>query len=501
MTNGAWQRTSPLGVLFFFGHAIRRATGGIAQMAASLGGFAVVLQTGGLWWGLLALGSFLALLSLIAITRYWFFRFAVDDDGVRIRRGVLKKSRLDIQFDRVQGLDVEEPIIYRLFGLATVTFDTAGSAVREGQLPAITRTFARALKERVERHRPHASAPVADTAPGDVRLLKLDAGDMLRIGFTDRTILASVAAIAVVFQAGNPTRLAAWRAVDAAGDQLLALGLWIGLLVVTALLIATAAALIALTVISAFLRFHDFELLHDGTTFRSRAGLLTRKEVVLHRDKVQQFSVSQSVIMRWMGRCRFKLLPATSGVASGNSTPVNAQMLNVPLSALPLLADVRKHLFGAEGSRLAMHPDAAFTPVSPLYIRARVIVVGIVPAVVAAAVLIPMYGLPGLVVLPWIALVRLVAWQAWLRRGYLFDDDGLVSRRGLLGCSIDAFLFRKAQGATVRRTPLQRRNGLASLVVHLASGDVTVPFIDYATACRLRDYLLFKAEASRLPWH
>lgn len=501
MTDGAWQRTSPLGVLFFFGHAVRRATGGAAQMAGSVGGLVVVLQTGGVLWALLAAGSFLALLTATAIARYWFFRFAVDDDGVYIRRGVLRKTHLDIRFDRVQGLDVEEPIIYRLFGLATVTFDTAGSATREGQLPAIRRTFAQALRERAERHRRDPKEPAAEVGHRHARLLKLDAGDMLRIGLTDRTILASIAAVALLVQASNPMRFVAQPAVEAAGDQLLALGLWIGLLVVAALLIAIAAALIVLTVVSAFLRFHDFELLHDGTTFRSRGGLLTRKEVVLHRDKVQQLSVSQSLVMRWMGRCRIKLLPATSGAASGNSTPVNGQMLNVPLADTSLPADVGERLFGPEGSRLAMHPDAVFTAVSPLYIRARVIVVGILPAVIAAAVLIPMYGLPGLAVLPWVAVVRLVAWQAWLRRGYLFDDDGLVSRRGLLGCSIDAFLFRKAQGATVRRSPFQRRNGLASLDVHLASGDVTVPFIDYATACRLRDYLLFKAESSRQPWH
>ena len=501
MTDGAWQRTSPLGVLFFFANAIRRATGGVAQVAGAAGSLVFVLQTGGLLWVLLAVGSFLVLLALIAITRYWFFRFAVDDGGVRIRRGVFKKTHLDIQFDRVQGLDVEEPIIYRLFGLATVTFDTAGSAAREGQLPAIKRTFALALRERAERHRLPAETPVATPRASDDRLLKLDAGDMLRIGFTDRTIVVSLVAVPMVMQASNPTQLLAGRAIEAAGDQILALGLWVGFFVVTALLVGTAAVLIALTVTSAFLRFHDFELSHDGTTFRSRAGLLTRKEVMLHRDKVQQLAVSQSPTMRWMGRCRFKLLPASSGVASGNSTPVNAQMLNVPLSGIPLLVDMRERLFGAEGPRLAMHPDAAFTPVSRLYIRARVIVVGIVPAVVAATVLIPLFGLYGLAVLPWVALVRLVAWLAWRRHGYLFDDDGLVSRRGLFGCSIDAFLFRKAQGATVTRTPLQRRNGLATLVVHLASGDVTVPFIDFETACRLRDYLLFKAESSRLPWH
>ena len=115
--------------------------------------------------------------------------------------------------------------------------------------------------------------------------------------------------------------------------------------------------------------------------------------------------------------------------------------------------------------------------------------------------LVPVVGVAGLLALAWPLPVLLAVWQTWRRRGYLADDDGLASRRGLFGYAVDAFLFRKAQGATVSRSPLQRRNGLASLTVHLASGDVTVPYIDFATACRLRDYLLFKVESSRRPWH
>ena len=53
----------------------------------------------------------------------------------------------------------------------------------------------------------------------------------------------------------------------------------------------------------------------------------------------------------------------------------------------------------------------------------------------------------------------------------------------------------------LRRSPLQRRKGLASLDVALASGAITIPFIDFAEACQLRDYILYKVESSDQPWH
>lgn len=503
MIDRNWQRTSPFSVVFFFGRTIKQLAGGAVQMAASAGAVVVALRSDNVGWALVAAAVVLALLLATAILRYLFFRFAVDDEGLRIRQGVFKKTHLEIQFDRVQGMDVERSLVDRLVGLATVTFDTAGSAAREGQLPAIPRTFADTLRQRIEQQGRSATAPAGadDVAPAP--LVKLGPGDMVRIGITDRSVLVGLAALPVLFQAyGEAAEEFATRAASAASEELLALGLWFGVLVVLVLIVAGVAVLALLTVASAFLRFHDFELRHDGSAFRSRAGLLTRKEVVVERAKIQQVSVAQGVIMVLMGRCRIKMLPATSGAASGNSAPVGGQTLNVPLVDVPRLADIGTRVFGEEGKRLGLRADSAgFTAISPLYIRARLLAVGIVPALVGAAVLVPIFGAMGLLALVWPVPVLLAAWQAWRRRGYLVDDDGLTSRHGLFGYAVDAFLFRKAQGATVSRSPLQRRKGLASLTVHLASGDVTVPYMDFATACRLRDYLLFKVESSRRPWH
>lgn len=502
MTDGNWQRTSPFGVVFFFTRAIKQLAGGAMQMAASAGAVVVALQSGYLGWALLGALAVVVLLLGTAILRYWFFRFTVDDDGLRIRQGVFRKTHLEIQFDRVQGMDVERSLVDRLVGLATVTFDTAGSAAREGQLPAVPRGFADTLRMRIERRaRLVARPPDADDEAAP--LLKLGPGDMVRIGVTDRSVLVGLAALPVLFRAyGEAAEEFATRAATAASEELLTLGLWFGVLVVLLLVVAGVALLTLLTIASAFLRFHDFELLHDGSAFRSRAGLLTRKEVVVERAKIQQVSVAQGLLMVLMGRCRVRMLPATSGDESGDGTPGAAQTLNVPLLDVPRLADLGTRVFGEEGKRLVLVPDNdAFTAISRVYIRARLLTVGIVPALVGAAVLMPVVGTAGLLALAWPLPVLLAVWQIWRRRGYLVDDDGLASRRGLFGYSVDAFLFRKAQGATVSRSPLQRRNGLASLTVHLASGDVTVPYIDFATACRLRDYLLFKVESSRQPWH
>ena len=123
------------------------------------------------------------------------------------------------------------------------------------------------------------------------------------------------------------------------------------------------------------------------------------------------------------------------------------------------------------------------------------------PALLAATVATAVAGPAGLLFLLWILPTALVAWQSWRRWGYVVDDDGMACRSGLLGYRVQAFLFRKIQAVAVSRSPMQRRAGLATLRVQLACGPLTLPFIDHATACRLRDTMLYKAESSRLPWH
>ena len=101
----------------------------------------------------------------------------------------------------------------------------------------------------------------------------------------------------------------------------------------------------------------------------------------------------------------------------------------------------------------------------------------------------------------WILLGSVIAWQRWRRQGYLYNDDGLVSRSGLIGRKVDAFLFRKTQGVVVTQSPLQRRKGLATLQVQLACGQVAVPYLDHGAACRLRNYMLYRVESSQRRWH
>ncbi|MCY3613382.1 MAG: PH domain-containing protein [Gemmatimonadetes bacterium] len=536
---GVWRRTSPFAVVFFLGATIKAVAGSYLQLAASFGAIAYLTRfdflSRGSWpWAILLV---VLAIGAAALLRYWFFRFKLEEDRILIRQGFVKRTALDLPFDRVQGINVERSLVDRILGLVTVRLDTAGTATAEGRLPAVNTELADWLRTRVDRGRRGKRAsggegrrerPLGEEDAGTEDLARLQEGastpatgevlvrltkrDILRIGLADRKALVLAGALAALAQAAEPFEEAILGVLDGLQTAVADLGT---LSQATAVILVALAGLLLLflaVIIGAFLRHHDFTLWRQGTAFRSQGGLLTQKEVVVEAAKIQQLKLSQNLVLRWFGRYRLEALPAGAMPVPGGENPGNleiAENLTVPLLDGSAAEQMRRQMFGTEAPRLTLLPASPdFMRVSPYYVRALVLRSVAVPVLGGAVFTLAQWGPAAIASAPfaawcflWLALSGLIGLQSWRRCGYLHDEEGLASRRGLLGSRVDAFLFRKVQDVTVKRSPLQRRTGLATLEVQLSSGVVTVPYIARDTAAKLRDYILYRVESSPLPWH
>lgn len=76
-----------------------------------------------------AIGVGAFLLSVVATTvAYWGFTLVRDGEELRVRRGLLEQRLDTLPLRRVQALRVEQNLLRRLFGLASVKVDVAGRA-------------------------------------------------------------------------------------------------------------------------------------------------------------------------------------------------------------------------------------------------------------------------------------------------------------------------------------------------------------------------------------
>jgi putative membrane protein len=496
--NGDWHRTSPFAILFFLGRIVRRIANNAWQALAPLFAFLVAYQ-GDLMTKLTFGGiAFVIVIATASLLSYLFFRYQIREDSILIRQGVIKKKQLDIKFDRIQGVNTQQNPVYRVLGLVTISFDTAGSAASEGNLPAVTREFANALRERIgNKTTEQATDDSVTTAPAEL-LLKLDWRDMIRIGLADRRALIVFAFIGPLFgQMENEIEPFIESTVENAAFGALQLGVGTGALIVVSIFVVLALLLAVISIAIAFLRFHNFELSLDGRTLRSHGGLLTRHEHSMDLEKIQTLRLQQGILQS--GLRRFKMT-ARQAISGGRRR--SRKMFEIPVVTSNQAGELRARLLAPEGGTLTQDPRSdQFTAISPYYMRSRILFIGVIPAIILTAALWANAGAVSLVALIWLPLVGLVSWRSWKRAGYLHDDHEIVRRSGLLGYRTVGLLFRKVQRITISQSRYQRRKDLASLQLHMASGSVRVPYIDHATARQLRDYILYKVESSQQAWH
>jgi putative membrane protein len=75
-------------------------------------------------------------------TTYW-----VETDELRVDTGLVSRQSRRIRVDRIQGIDIVQPFVARLFGLAELRMDVAGGGDREGALAFLPLREAEQLRE------------------------------------------------------------------------------------------------------------------------------------------------------------------------------------------------------------------------------------------------------------------------------------------------------------------------------------------------------------------
>ncbi len=128
-------------------------------LRGELGFFAWLLLT------LLVAGAIYGTASWLR-TRYW-----VESDELRVDTGVVMRQSRRIRVDRLQGIDIVQPFVARLFGLAELRMDVAGGGSSEGKLAFLPlreaedlRAMLLARRDAVRAERTGGSAPGTQAA-------------------------------------------------------------------------------------------------------------------------------------------------------------------------------------------------------------------------------------------------------------------------------------------------------------------------------------------------
>lgn len=116
------------------------------------------LIVGGIILGILLLATAVSFVS------WWATRFIVDDEECRVETGVLFKSSKRVPFERMQSIDIRQPLTARLFGLAEIQIDAGSDSVT---LRYLSRDRATAMRDQLSARArgDHLDPTAAPTTP------------------------------------------------------------------------------------------------------------------------------------------------------------------------------------------------------------------------------------------------------------------------------------------------------------------------------------------------
>lgn len=422
--------------------------------------------------------------AAFVILAWWRFTYALGDDEIVIEKGIFKRQRRVIPFARIQDIAIEQRLLARLLGCATVRLETGGSSKDEGNLDMIALADAHALRDRIRRGR--AASPVAadETVepPPPVEepvLFAMDVPRLLIAGLFNFS-LVFLAAIGAAIQYLDQFNLVEWdewinaeRADQAAHLVTIQTVVSFVLLV---LLLGVVAGMVRMVMTN-----FGFRLTRAEAGFRRKRGLFTLTEVVIPLRRTQVALIESGPFGRWFGwyALSFQTLGADRKEGGVQAAAPFARMEEL----LPILAEAG---FPMPPPRAEFHgpPRRALLRQASLWLLLAAVATGI------AFWIEPYAGVAALALL--VAFVCAVMW--WKRHAHAMEDQALFVSHGFLKRRLWIIPFEKAQTIRVSRGPVQRRLSLASLLVDTAGASSmhsqAIIDLDGADADRLGDRLL-----------
>lgn len=364
--------------------------------------------------GVLAVGAVFGYASWLR-TKYW-----IEDDELRVDTGVVYHQSRRIRIDRLQGIDIVQPFVARLFGLAELKMDVAGGD-REGALAFLPLAEAHQLRETLLARRDAVrrtgtpdtaeETPVHDWAPPDHDIATLQLRTLLL------SVLLSPETIVLV--------------VMSAAFGLLALVTG-AFAVATSLPVIGGIVLVQVRKLSAF---YGFTVSQTSVGLQVRRGLLERSTQTIALARVQGVVVSEPLLWRRMGWAKLDVSVAGYGNADDSNGKPSATTV-MPVAPRALVMDLARHLLRG-GDDVAADPDALVMTPPPRSAR-------------------------------WLDPLS----QRFMAAG--IGADLVASREGWLTRSTHVVRHARVQSLRLSQGPVQRRLGLADLHVDSPPGPVRV---------------------------
>ncbi|MFF2242960.1 PH domain-containing protein [Arthrobacter sp. NPDC058130] len=409
--------------------------------------------TGRAPWLLLGGGALLLLTVLGYVLSWYFTRYQVAGGYVRVNTGFLFKQQRQARLDRVQAIDVVQPFLARIFGLAELRFEVADAGESAVRLSYLRADEARQLRATIL-----ARAAGFAPEPGQPETAAAEA--------PEQTVLTV-----------PPPRLVGSLLLSEQSVAIVAGGIASVLLSTltehrnfTVFLIPAVIGLIA-SYWSSFNKGYNFTAAVSPDGIRLRYGLLDTQAQTVPPGRIQALRVSQPPLWRMLGWYRVQVNVAGYGLAVSNGEG-SARTTLLPVGSLTDVMNILALVLPDPGTR---DPAGVFTAgITGLADAAGAAGTGTAgtgtPETGTAGTGTPEEADGGFVTTP--RRARFLAPLGWRRNGFAATDTALLLRSGRWWRNFVVVPHQRTQSMALQQGPLARRFRVADLVLHTTAGPV-----------------------------
>ena len=295
-----WQRLSPLSP--------------VVRVGPSIFGIFVLLSSAALpghgslsVWDLVAVAA----VGLMGLVSWVVTRWRVDGDTLRVESGLIKRQSLQVPLSWAQAVDLVEPFLARVLGLAEVRVRTGGASRGDARLCYLRQDEATVVRAALlaVAHGLHEAVP----APPEELLAAVPNGRLIAAGCLTGAIPVSLVAVIALVVLATTER----SVLVAGGSGLFALFVTMGL---------TAWRRISTE--------WSFTVAEAPDGIRIRAGLLSLAAETVPRGRIQAVRMLEPLWFRPFGWCRLELHLA-GGVKGGDrQQPARIRRALLPVGSL-----------------------------------------------------------------------------------------------------------------------------------------------------------------------
>ena len=432
------------------------------------------------------------------------FKFQIKGQSFHLNQGVIKKSSIEIPFERIQNINLEQNVFQRMLNVVGFQVETAGEGDAEIAIKALKREVAIDLKNQLLEEVKQVQEELAidecakisanDNAtaqnPSSKTLMELDLISLFKVGISSNFLKGLSLLLLFISTLFNFIFdvLSHFLSIDFEEDFFSRIPETLTFVFVFVLFMLFLGFLI--TVFSVMIKYFGLRVLQIKNNFEVEYGLIKRVNQVIKKNKTQVVEIDTNPIKKWLNIHNLFVSQASSVQLSDaqkiGMVGIDATQINTFFEAIFDLS-MHQHFVYLKSSYRYM--IRLFWRQSIIFGIALVIGIQFLGLIQALCI--------GFVVILILSFLNFLAYK----KSYISISDDLIKiGGGSINTNTKYLALYKVQSIYLKRNIFQQFNNHADLVIYTASGREEVNYLPYQEAIKFQNFILYKLEQSEASW-